>query len=170
MAKKKSSNLGKLLVLLSIVLGVVALVMLIAPGFSPNSKADKIGADGVALYKVVFGNSERKLAFSFPLFLGVLLIAAGVVCSVLALLGKGGKIVSLVAAISFIAGGVLYFCTMSVYAVDVGDLSGNLKDLAIKAAKEAVSAVYNLGIGAIIGGILSILAGVAVITPIFLKK
>lgn len=54
---------GKLLVLLSIVLGVVALVMLIAPGFSPNSKADKIGADGVALYKVVFGNSERKLAF-----------------------------------------------------------------------------------------------------------
>lgn len=171
MAKKKGLNLGKILVLVSIVLGVVALVMLVAPGFAPKSDASKLGIESVALFKVVFGNSDSGLAFSFPLFLGVLLIVAGVVCSVLALLGKGGKIVSLVAAICFVAGGVLYFCTMGVYAVKVNDkLSGDLKDAAVKAAKEIVNATYNLGIGAILGGILSILAGVAVVVPVFLKK
>lgn len=158
-------NLNKILVGISLVLAVVAIIMLVAPGITLKSDYKALTALGVtesySMAKITFGHSVSVaegvsvavFKFSFPNLLTYILIAGGLVCAVLALLGKGGKVVSLVAACLFLVGGVLYFCAGKLLVLNGED-----------------SGYYTIGIGSILGGIFSILASCAVLVPVFLKK
>ena len=152
-------NLDKILIALSLLLGVLAIVMLCAAGISPKSDYKALGAESYSMAKITFGykmdtpiGAMTIFKFSFPNLLTYILIVAGLVCGVLALLGKGGKIVSYVSAGLLLVAGVLYFC------------AGKLLNT------ENSSDAYTIGIGSILGGIFSILAAVSVLVPTFLKK
>lgn len=91
--------------------------------------------------------------FSVVLFIGFIAAIAGIVLAVLGLIGKGNKILSIVAIACFVAAALFCFLTKTCASVKDG---GTLEDL-------------NLGIGAILGGILFIGAGVCSVLPIVIK-
>ena len=167
-------NLGKILSGVAILLGVVAIIMLVAPGLAPKSDYKDLGAESYSMANITFGKTfalGTGFGFSFLNLLTYILIVAGIVCTVVALLGKGGKIVPIVAAVLFVVAGVLYFCAQQMYTIKLPDgISGDAADKAKDAAKEQLNEVYTLGAGAIVGGIIAILAGCAAIVPVFLKK
>lgn len=177
-------NWDKILVCLSILFAVVAIILLVAPGIALKSEykdiSDVLSAQLSAIYgtpvkvdipksysmaNITFGYSTTiagvgtpvKFAFSFPNLLTYILIAGGIVCAVVALLGKGKKIVPFIAAGLFLVGGVLYLC------------AGKLLVL-----KTADSGYYTIGIGSILGGVFSILAACTAacvaLVPLFIKK
>lgn len=168
MAKKKGLNLGLILSGVAVLLGVVAFCMLFAPGASQT--AELLGHKETATIsnlKLTFGYSEEVLGkkvaiynFSFMNLLTYLLVLAGMVFAVLAILGKLGNLSKIISAVCFIVAGIFFFCTIAFCAPNIES-----KDL-VSETKKAL----DLGIGAILGGILSILAGVAVVVPVFLKK
>lgn len=155
--------LGKIIAGVSILLAVLAIIMLVAPGISPKSG----NGDGIALSKVVFGSDKDGLKLSIGLLVAFILVIAGIACSVVALLGKGGKIVPIVGAVLLVVGGVLFFCTMKLYALDIPD---GTPDEYVDFAKKAFESVAKLGAGAIMAGIFSILSGVACAATIFVNK
>ena len=152
--------LDKILICTGLVLAAVAIILLVAPGITLKSEYKALTAMGAAenysMANITFGYKNALGAavfkFSFPNLLTYILIAAGMVCAVIALLGKGGKIVSFVACGLFLVGGVLYFCA--------GKLLVN----------DNPSDYYTIGIGSILGGVFSILASCAVLVPVFIKK
>ena len=145
-------------------LGVVAIILLVAPGISPKSDYKDYGLESYSMAKITFGHkltvaegiTVDVFKFSFPNLLTYILIAGGIVCALLALLGKGGKIVPFVAAGLFLVGGVLYLCAGKLLVTD------NPSDY------------YTIGIGSILGGVFSILSACTVacvaIIPLFVKK
>lgn len=148
-------NLNKILIAVSLLLGVLAIVMLCAAGIAPKSDYKKV-LDSYSMAKITFGYKTHGIEvfkFSFPNLLTYILIVAGLVCAVLALLGKGGKITAYVAAGLFLVGGVLYLCA--------GKLLNSTSD---------ATEFFTIGVGSLLGGIFSILAAVAVLVPTFLKN
>ena len=157
-------NLGKIINCVSILLALVAILMMFAPAIS--YKTDKI--DGITGVQVAFGKKDALSASAY--MLSYLLTIVGIALAVLALLGKGGKIVPLAAAVCFIAAAICFFLPMVMVTNYVGKLEGAAKDKAIESYREILKQTAQIGAGAIVGGILSILAGAAVAVPVFLKK
>lgn len=157
----KNVSLKKILGGVAALLGLVAFIML----FVPQLVGDHLESlNGI---KVTFGYSkkfsagsfetkQKILNFSFLNLLTYIFVLAGIVCSVLAVMGKGGNILSFIAAGLFIAGGVFFFCTISFTSVE--------------GSKDTFKEIYKLGAGAIVGGILSILAGAAMVGQALMKK
>lgn len=172
MAKKKSNLLATLIPVVSALLGVVALVLLCAPGMSPNSDLQSVGAkDSVSLASLAFGNEDSGLAFSFLIFLPFVLVLAGVVINVLSVLGKGGKILPIVAAACYLVAGILFFLVMQTYCVAIPEgTSDALKDAAIETAKKLIESTMTLGVGAILCGVFSLLSACLSVGGIFVKK
>lgn len=166
MAKKKF-GLGNIVACAALLLGIVAFCML----FAPQLTGENVSAlDGL---KITFGYSEsgllgsvKVLNFSFGNFMTYIFIIIGLVFAVLALLGKLGKIAPIVSAAAFVLAGVFFFCAYEFTSVYVGDATGDAADLAVKLFKNA----YSLGAGAIAGGVLSILGGLAMLSKLFIKK
>ena len=157
---KKHSD--KILFGICLLLGIVAIILLVAPGISPKAEYKDIpGATSYSMAQITFGHKINHpilgevevFKFSFPNLLTYILIVAGLACAVAALLGKGGKIVPFVAAGLLLVAGILYFC------------AGKLLNLAGED-----SGTMTIGIGSILGGIFSILAAVAAVVPVFIKK
>ena len=94
-----------------------------------------------------------------------ILALAGTVLSLLNLLAKKpNKLFSLLAMVAFVVSAVFFFCTVSFTSVNedaskIFDLfGGDIKEL------------FKLGVGAIVGGVLSILAALASAASLVLKK
>lgn len=172
MAKKKI-DLGMIATLCAAVLGVVAIIMLALP-------AVKV-IDSETAYKgteIVFGLKKTELIvgevvyfeFSFMNLLTYLLAIVGVVFIILGFLGKGGKFASFIATVAFLLAGIFFFLQVALcvpgegienFVSGIGGLLG--KDGSVKDGLE-------LGAGAIIGGICSILAAVASGYKAFIAK
>lgn len=158
MAKKKSKKqISSIVSLISAALGIVALVMIFLPAI--GVKDTETTYTGL---QIVFGYKEKPFMsevtvfeFSFMNLLTYLLVIAGVVFTVLGLLGKGSKFATFIAAICFLVGGIFFFfqlqfCIPNTTVSNVTSLfGGNIKEIG------------SLGAGSIIGGICSILAAIA---------
>ena len=168
MAKSKLS-VGKILTIVGIVLGAVALIMLFVPQLNYNSLTGFDKGDPLSGLQITFGYSEKDvkvLDFSFGNFLTYILVIVGIVFAVLALLGKLGKIAPIVSAVAFVVAGILFFCAHAMMCVNVHELTGDAADAVVKAVKDR----YTLGAGAIVGGIFSLLSGGAVLAKLFVKE
>lgn len=173
MAKKKKIDLGKILAAVAALFGVVAFIMLAAPGASytvgnntttyscaqltfgyTSTTSVDLGILGSA------SSSAEIFKFSFGNLLTYIFLAVGVVFAVLALLGKLGKIAPFVAIIAFLAAAILFFLTvaMCVPASDNADLVAKFKEN------------LSLGAGAIVGGIFAILGLLSSAAALVFKK
>ena len=167
MAKKKM-KIAPLMSALATLLGLVAVIML----FVPVLGVKDVDTTYTGL-KVVFGYKEKVAIigdvtvfnFSFMNLLTYILALAGTVLSLLNLLAKKpNKLFSLLAMVAFVVSAVFFFCTVSFTSVNedaskIFDLfGGDIKEL------------FKLGVGAIVGGVLSILAALASAASPVLKK
>ena len=164
MAKKKSKlDLGKILTLAAALLALVAFFMMFAPAV-----ADKLGTEYTGA-KLAFGyskNSTKILEFS-AYFVPYALLLTGLVFGGLSIFGILPKITRFISAGCYIAAGVMLFLAIQLVMPSVTDkLGGTIKDEAVKAFRENLTLAY----GAILAGIFGILAGLAALVPVFLKK
>jgi len=169
MAKKKikKSEMSKFATLIATVLGVVAVIMMFLPAIAV--KDTETTYTGL---QIAFGYAESGLLnktvtvfnFSIMNLLTYALAIVGVVFVILGYLGKGSKFATLIATVAFIVSGIFFFLSIGFCLPNedassiVGFLGGNIKD------------AYVLGIGSIVGGICSILAGVASFVKIAVSK
>ena len=149
-------------------LGVVAIVMLFLPAVVAGENSFnglKAVFGWTKTTKSIVGTIETEmLKFSFMNLLSYILVAVGVVLSVLTFLGKGNKFFALIAAACFIVAAVFFFCTIPFTVVADGwnklasAIGGNIKE------------GWKLGAGPIIAAICSILAAGTAVAPALLKK
>lgn len=164
---KKSFNLGKVLYFVAAVLGIVALVMMFVETVKvPDTDLGILGKveyEGYSGLKVAFGHKENDVAilkFSFMALLPYLLVVAGIVLTVLNMVGKkSNKILDFVSAIALVVAGVLFFIMPS-FMVFADNLI----------AKVVAEADFKIVTGAIVSAISSIAAGVIVFCKTILKK
>lgn len=162
-------NWNKILLGVSLLLAAVAIILLVAPGIALKSDYKALTAAGLpesfSMAQITFGHTAKVAAlgititfkFAIANLLTYILIVGGMVCALLALLGKGGKIVPFIAAGLLLVGGVLYLCAGKLLVLE-GKNSG----------------MYTIGIGSILGGVFSILsactAACVALIPLFIKK
>ena len=165
-------KIEKFIPLIAAALGVIAIIMFFLPAITIKVGDEVVNYNG---WQAIFGFTETKdipvvgekkfeyLAFSFMNLLTLILLAAGIVLCVLSFLGKGNKFFAFIAIACFIVAAVFFFLTVAfTTAGAVYTLDGNL-------AQEKVKEAWKLGAGPIIGGILSILAGLVVSVPVVAK-
>ncbi len=172
MAKSKKINLGLIITLGSIVLALVAFLLMFAPAIGiKNTDTTYSGAQVACGYsksaEVLGSTVTTKILVVSAYFIPYLLVAAGLVFSVLSLLGKLGKISGIVAAFCYVAAGVFFFCAVPFSAPFVPEgMNGDLAAEYVKQAKEAMT----LGAGAIVAGIFSLISGLASLSTLFVKR
>ncbi len=169
MAKSKKVSLGKILAFAAALLGLAAVIMLFVPQLSYKSVTGIDKADPLNGMQITFGYKKEELAilnFSIGNLLTYVFALVGIVFAVLAALGKLGKLAPIIAAAAFITSGVLFFCAHALMVVNVGKLTGD----AAAAFSDNFKKLYTLGAGAITGGVLAILAGLAAGAKLLLKK
>lgn len=167
-------HLGKIVAGVAILLGLVAVLLIFAPAIAPKKELAELAGDDSALAgsSVAFGNKNDNTAFS-AYVLAFALPLVGVILAIIALLGKGGKVVPIIAAVCFVVGGIFYFLPMALCQPNIPkELSGVISDKSayVKAMRDALKETCTVGLGAIFGGILSILAGCASVATLFVKK
>ena len=169
-SKKQKTN-GKLFLAIALLFGIASIFMILLP-------AIKVIDNDTAYtgLQVVFGHDEKKetlfgstittpiLEFSFMNLLAYILVIVGVITLILNLIGKANGLLSLISIIALVGAGVLFFLTANFTMPVVGDISSFLG-----ATVEEIRTYYQLGIGAILGGIFSILAGVSQLVKNFVK-
>ncbi len=162
-------NLSKILAVAAAVLGLIAILMMFAPMAVSESVVGKTEYTGLntifgAKYKSeVLGQTieTEVFKFSFVNFLPLILALVGLVCSVMAILGKGGKVVSVVGAVAYLAAGIIFFCAVQ-GVVFAGEPSKEM----VKELKKAL----DLGAGAIVAGIFSVISAIASAAGCLLAK
>lgn len=140
----------------------ICMIFLTAIVYKVSEEADPTNYTGL---QVIFGFTETQVSignmkyetewfkFSFMNLLPYILIAAGLVLTLLKILGGSrSKLLSIICAACFVAGGILAFFTVN-FAI-VG--SEQLTDLPLL-DKEYMS----LGIGSVLCGVFAIIAGAA---------
>lgn len=172
MAKKKSKlDLGKILTLAAALLALVAFFMMFAPAITSGTDISYTGlqvAFGYTSKSEILGStvSTKVLEFS-AYFVPYALLLAGLVFGGLSIFGILPKITGFISAGCYIAAGVMLFLAIQLVMPFVTDkLGGTIKDEAVKAFRENLTLAY----GAILAGIFGILAGLAALVPVFLKK
>lgn len=146
----------------SALFAVVAIIMLAAPAITA-----KIGSGAIKGAEVAFGSEKNGLSFSFLYFLPYLLAVVGVVFTVLAAFGKLGKIAPIVAIVCYVVAAVLFFLPVQTFALKVPD--GTSKEYVDQMKKQLAQAM-NLGAGAIMAGIFSIVAAAGTAVSSFVLK
>lgn len=172
MAKKKTkSQISSIAPFLSALLGIAAIVMIFLPAIGiKDSDTTYTGIQVVFGYtaKTMLGDVVH-LNFSFMNLLTYILVAGGVVFTVLGMLGKGSKFASFISAVAFIVAGVFFFLTVS-YCVPNEGLENIIKGLgSLLGQSSSIKDSLTLAAGSIIGGILSILAGLCSLAKVLLK-
>lgn len=166
MAKKKKSSVGLIFYLVACVLGIAAVCMMFLRAVAVPDVKTAFGTvetdAGFTGLEVIFGYEEegvKGLAFSFMALLPYLLVVAGIVLTVVNLLKKKGGLLNYVSVGLFVVGGILMFLMPSFMA---------FADTVAGAVLEKVE--YELAVGSILAGVLSILAGAVVLVKSLLKK
>ena len=161
MAKKKAKiKASPILAAVAALFALVAILVMFAPAINATG-------DTYTGFEITFGAKRSAvvatatvLKFSFGNFVPFILAIAGLVLALLGILGKGGKLVSFIAAGLLVAAGVLFFCALPMTMPNVD--SNDAADLIRKG--------YELAAGPIVSGIFSILAGAAMLFRVFVKK
>ncbi len=165
---KKNVKTGQIAMLVAALLGIVAILLMFAPGVTV---VPKIGKDSASWsgFQIMFGSSEKAggitvetLKFNFVAFLALIFTIVGLVGVVLSLLLKG-KLGGFLAIVGFLLAGIFFFLFKTVLSMNFE----NGKDV-IKLIE--LGADIKLGVGAIIAGILSILAALASAAATFAFK
>ena len=136
-------------------LGIIALFMVFLPSIAP-----KIGeaSETINGFKTAFGSDDNGLKFSIMNCLGWAILVAGIACAVLSYMQPENKLFGYIAIAAFFVAGIFFFCTLAFTQFDVP------KDYA-KELKEYLE----LGAGAIIAGICSILAAICAAAPVAME-
>lgn len=153
----------KIISLAQIVLGALAVVMIFLPFL-------KAGDETVNGLKVIFGSEDYGLKFSFMGLVLLLLVVAIVVLPVIKFLKpEKAKLLNIITLVCAVVAAILFFCacTSFVTSLDISDdVPSEWKDEMVKQFFEAL----DLGIGAILGGIVAILSGAAAAVDAFVIK
>lgn len=155
----KKSKIFSICTICAAALGLIFWLFL--SGASRSESGASVKATGMA---IIFGGKASAsyggmsmdidaFKFSFVLFIGFIAAIAGIVMAVLNLVGKQNKIFTIIAICCFVVAALFCFLTKTCAVVKEG---GSLDEL-------------NLGIGAILGGILFIGAAVTSTLPICIK-
>lgn len=169
----KKINLKMILCGVAVLIGVVAACMIFAPAIASK----QAGGDPITGLEVAFGKKAEMIgmgigasAYMLPFFLAII----GVALAVVAMLGKGGKIVPIVAAVCFVGAAICYFLPLVMVRPDFGELGDKMtsdqKSEAVKEFREMMKKAGDVGAGAIVGGIFSIIAAVVSVVPVFVCK
>ena len=158
----------KIVMIAAAALGVLAILLLLAPGVSVKTIGGTLLKpeekwEGVSGFKVAFGSGDGA-KFSFVLFLPFLLAIVGIALTVTSLF-VDNTILKVVAAAVFVVAGIFFFMYLTFYPTLVENETGK------KIIEEAIkNKGIKLGVGAIMAGILSILAGAATCVGTFVIK
>jgi hypothetical protein len=166
MAKRKNHTLAQLLPIISVVVGILSIVMMFLPAISV--KETKTTYTG---WQTAFGYTEESLFgeaiifnFSLLLFIGFIVLVAGVVISIFNIVTPKSNGFMWLAVGCFVLAMVCWF--LQIQFLSVGDgftLSGLLNP---DIAKEYMQ----LGVGAVLGGITSAISAVVLAVSILMKK
>jgi len=148
---------------ISAVLGIVAVVMLFLPFLSAEALGKTETVNGLS---VIFGNEDKGLAFSFMNFLTLLLVLGGIALAVLSAL-KGNKLASYGATLCLLLAGIFFFCGLNFFTLVIEE---GTPDKFVDGAYELARELYDLGVGAIIAGICSILAAISAVGSTVIDK
>ena len=165
MTSKKKINLNLILTACAILLAVITIILLCSPGMVYRGSFyddDKLMAD------LAFGNRDKWVGFSFLIFLPYVLLLAGIVLNIVSILGKGGKILPIIATVCYVVGGVLFFLVEQTFSANVPAYEGN-KEL-IEFNHRWIRDDYDIGLGAIFSGVLSIFSAGLTLATLFIKK
>lgn len=178
---KKAKSLNKLLALVGALLAIVAVVMIFLPQIAAvnsdttyNGLAIAFGkelssVDGGSIFK-----GSTTINFSFPNLLAYILVVAGLAINVLQLVGIGkGKLMTFIAGAALVAGGILFFFALNFSTITTsgsvlgigGESSSAFAEMNTDSTK-----VWQLGYGAIVGGITAIVSGVCALGNAVLSK
>lgn len=156
MAKKKSIDFGKIAAMLSVLLGIVAIIMMFVP-----SVAIKDSESTYTGLQVTFGHKKNDVTyfdFSFMNMLTYILVLVGILFAMLSILGKGSKFAAFISAAAFLVAGIFFFCEVA-FCVPNKDMEGIISGIAgIFGEKASIKDSLTLGAGAIVGGIVSLLS------------
>lgn len=165
MAKSKSNKTMQIFSFCTIALAALAIILYM---FCPAIKYEGISGDiTYSGINVIFGKKATAdliitkvtgdvFKFSFLLFLGLIFAVAGLVITILPLCGVKFKLFPIIAIACFVVAALFCFLSKNCCVLGNGDMG----------AGDGAS----LGIGAIIAGILYILAGCASALPIVFDK
>ena len=144
--------------LVALICSVVAVVCIFLPWLKYEISAfGQTETESYNGFAVAFGSEDAGLKFSFMGLVIVLLLVATLALAVVKFIKKDAPaVLDLVLIVCAVVAGILLFCTKT-SMISVLDVESDYKDLAY----ESFNAIANLGWGAIVGGIASILAGVA---------
>ena len=181
MKSKKAKSLNKLISLVGALLAIVAVVMVFLPQIAAVNGDTTFNGIAIAFGKKLssvdggsFFKSSTTINFSFLNLLAYVLVVLGLVINVLQLVGIAkGKLMSLIAALALVAGGILFFFALKFYSVTTsgavlgigGEATSKFSDFNTDSAK-----VWQLGYGAITGGITAILSGLCSLGRTVLSK
>ena len=181
MKSKKAKSLNKLISLVGALPAIVAVVMVFLPQIAAVNGDTTFNGIAIAFGKKLssvdggsFFKSSTTINFSFLNLLAYVLVVLGLVINVLQLVGIAkGKLMSLIAALALVAGGILFFFALKFSSVTTsgavlgigGEATSKFSDFNTDSAK-----VWQLGYGAITGGITAIVAGVCSLGRTVLSK
>lgn len=171
MKAKKSKQISKFCSFASALLALVAVIMIFLPQIAAAGENADTTYNGLQLAfgatlseNSLFGQGLTvKIDFSFMNLLAYVLVLAGLVLIVLQLAGiSKGKLTALIAAAALIAGGILFFFVLDFSSFTTASSGLIQTSTTVKFAEQNTEnvTVWKLGVGAIIGGITAILAGV----------
>lgn len=156
--RKKNKTVMLAISAVAVILGIVAIVMLFVPSVGIKNANTAIlkksvftGMEVTFGYQAVLGLTITVFEFSIMNLISYILVAGGVVFTILGALGRGSKFAGFIAAGAFIVAGVFFFLMPQYTVINseatryLGNLNENLK----------------LGAGAIVSAVCSLVAGAA---------
>lgn len=162
---KKGVKTSQIVLLVAALLGIVAILMLLAPGITSTTKVlTKDVTSSSTGFELIFA-TEDGMNFNIVMFLSFMFAVIGIVGAVLAFVLKG-KIGNFIAMAAFLVAGIMFFLFRATYSVTVGEDAYKIIEAAVKSGATKLS----LGVGAIMAGILSILASLATAAATFALK
>ena len=172
MAKKKILNkeLKGILSIAGIILGAIAVIMMFLPAIGIKDSETYTGLQLAFGYKTtndtLLGTvTTVHFDFSFMNLLTYLLLIGGVVFSVLSFINRGGKFASFIAMGLTLVAGIFFFLTIS-FSVPGANIKVAQPSLILL---ENVKEGFVLGVGSIVGGIVSLLSCACLAVRTFVK-
>ena len=178
---KKAKSLNKLIALVGALLAIVAVVMVFLPQIAAVNSDTTYNGLAIAFGKELssvdggdFFKGSTTINFSFPNLLAYILVVAGLVINVLQLVGIGkGKLMTFIAGAALVAGGILFFFALNFSTITTSgsvlsfgsETTSKFADMNTDSTK-----VWQLGYGAIVGGITAIVSGVCALGNAVLSK
>lgn len=151
--RKRNKTVAVAVSAIAVLLGIVAIVMMFAPsiGIKDLNTTFK-GMEVTFGYQgSLWGFSGTILEFSIMNLISYILVAGGIVFTILGALGRGSKFAGFIAAGAFVVAGIFFFL-MPQYVI----FSSGAKRLFDLLGKK-----LTLGAGAIVSAVCSLLAGAA---------